>query len=406
MARFAYRGRLATGAASDGEIEAASEAAAAEQLTRSGIVPIDIVAVREQGSQAAASALFGSRAPGLDDLLLFSRQMYALERAGVPILRALSGMARGTRNVRMREAIARITEALEAGRNLSSALAEHPKIFPTLFISIVRVGESTGRLEEAFRTMSEYLELEIDTRRRVKTAVRYPVFVLTAIAIAIAVMNIVVIPAFAGVFSRFDLELPWATRLLIGISDLFVAWWPYMLLAVVGGVFALRAYLRTEPGRRRWDRWKLRLPLVGDIIMRATLARFARAFSMSFRSGVPLLQTLSTVARAVDNLYVGERIEQMRAGIERGDSLTRTANATGLFTPLTLQMLAVGEETGAVDDMMEEVAAYYEREVDYDLKQLSDTIEPVLIVAIGVMVLIVALGVFLPMWDLTQIARR
>ncbi len=407
MARFEYRGRLPSGAARAGEIEAVSPAAAARALAEDGIVPIDIVAIGERPAAAKPRlGLLASRPPGLEDLLLFTRQIYALERAGVPILRALNGLARGTRNEQMKEALTRIGEALEGGRNLSSALGEHPRIFPTLYISIINVGETTGRLEEAFATLGEYLELEIETRRRVKAAVRYPLFVLTAITIAIAVMNVLVIPAFASVFSRYDLDLPWATRLLIGISDFFVRWWPFMLAAVVGGLFALRAWLRTEPGRRSWDRLKLRLPLVGDIILRATLARFARAFAMSYRSGVPLLQTLSTTALAVDNLHVGHYVNQMRHGIERGDSLSRTANATHLFTPLTLQMLAVGEETGAVDDMMQEVASYYEREVDYDLKQLSDTIEPVLIVAIGVMVLIVALGVFLPMWDLTQIARR
>ena len=391
MPRFEYRGRLATGAASEGEIEATNEASAAKLLSDGGIVPVAITPVQARPERTLRLPGLGHRLPGLEDLLLFTRQIYALERAGVPILRALNGLAQGTRNPHMRKAISDIGEALEAGRNLSSAFGEHPKIFPSLFVSIVKVGETTGRLEEAFQTLSEYIELEIETRRRVKTAVRYPVFVLTAITIAIAVMNILVIPAFANVFLRFDLELPWATRLLIGISDMFVNGWPYMLGVIVAAIL---------------DRYKLRLPLVGDIIMRATLARFARAFAMSYRSGVPLLQTLSTTARAVDNVHVGYHIGQMREGISRGDSLSRTANATGLFTPLTLQMLAVGEETGAVDDMMQEVAAYYEREVDYDLKQLSDTIEPVLIVAIGIMVLIVALGVFLPMWDLTQIARR
>ncbi|NCF10350.1 MAG: type II secretion system F family protein [Gammaproteobacteria bacterium] len=406
MPRFEYRGRLATGAASEGEIEATNEASAAKLLSDGGIVPVAITPVQVRPERTLRLPGLGHRLPGLEDLLLFTRQIYALERAGVPILRALNGLAQGTRNPHMRKAISDIGEALEAGRNLSSAFGEHPKIFPSLFVSIVKVGETTGRLEEAFQTLSEYIELEIETRRRVKTAVRYPVFVLTAITIAIAVMNILVIPAFANVFLRFDLELPWATRLLIGISDMFVNGWPYMLGVIVAAIFGVRHYLGTDAGRLLWDRYKLRLPLVGDIIMRATLARFARAFAMSYRSGVPLLQTLSTTARAVDNVHVGYHIGQMREGISRGDSLSRTANATGLFTPLTLQMLAVGEETGAVDDMMQEVASYYEREVDYDLKQLSDTIEPVLIVAIGIMVLIVALGVFLPMWDLTQIARR
>jgi MSHA biogenesis protein MshG len=202
------------------------------------------------------------------------------------------------------------------------------------------------------------------------------------------------------------MELPWQTRLLIGISEFFVNWWQFMLAGLVLLVFALRYYVRTEEGKYRWDKLKLRLPIVGDIILRATLSRFARSFAMSTRAGVPLIQALGVVAQAVDNDYIGERIRNMRNGIERGDSLTRTAAASAMFTPLVLQMMAVGEETGAVDAMMEEVAGFYEREVDYDLKNLSSAIEPILIIAVGVMVLILALGVFLPMWDLTQLARR
>jgi MSHA biogenesis protein MshG len=288
---------------------------------------------------------------------------------------------------------------------LSSSLARHPHIFTSLFISMVRVGEETGRLDESFLRITQYLEREKETRERIKTALRYPVFVIIAIGIALAIINIWVIPVFAGLFEKAGVPLPWQTRVLLAISAFFVAWWPVMLGGIIGAIFGFRLYIKTDNGRYWWDRNKLKIPLVGDIIMRATLARFARAFSMALTSGVPLIQAMTVVARSVDNEFIAEYILNMRNGIERGESLTRTATLTNIFTPLVLQMLAVGEETGKVDDLLADVADYYEREVDYDIKNLSSAIEPIMIVIIGIMVLILALGVFLPMWDLATVIR-
>ena len=175
---------------------------------------------------------------------------------------------------------------------------------------------------------------------------------------------------------------------------------------MVGGIIGLRMYVKTANGRYQWDHYKLRIPIVGNIILRATLARFARAFTMAMRSGVPIVQALNVVARALDNEYVAHHVRSMQSGIERGDSLTRTAAATGMFTPLVLQMLSTGEETGAVDELLEEVAEFYEREVDYDVKTLSTAIEPIITIAVGIMVLILALGVFMPMWQLSQLVGR
>jgi MSHA biogenesis protein MshG len=324
----------------------------------------------------------------------------------VPIIRGLVGLADTTRNQVLKNTIEKMRQELEAGRDLSSSMNQHQKIFTPLMISMIRVGESTGQLDEAFLQLSLYLERDRDTRNQIKAALRYPSFVLVAISIAIVIVNIFVIPAFAGVFAGMKMELPWQTQALIGTSDFFVAYWKYMLGVLVALIFWLRYYIKTEEGRYRWDKLKLRIPLVGSIILRATLSRFARTFAMTARSGVPLIQALSVVARAVDNNYVADKVLSIRTGIERGDSLTRTAVATNMFTPLVIQMLSVGEETGAVDDMLDEVATFYEREVDYDVKNISSAIEPILIVSIGVLVLILALGIFLPMWEMTSMASR
>ncbi len=407
MPLFAYRARNSRGDAIKGKIEAASADALATQLINSGNTPIEIKETQaKKDVWGDLKRRLGTGKPTLDDLILFCRQMYTLSKAGVPIIRGITGLAETTKNITLSEALKRILIELESGRELSTAMSLQGELFSSLMISMVKVGENTGKLDVAFLQLAQYLELERDTRNRVKAAMRYPMFVILAIGAAIGIVNVFVIPAFARVFQGMKMELPWQTKALIGISDFTVAYWPYMLGLVVIAVFAFSNYIKTANGKYKWDRAKLRFPIVGSIITRALLSRFARSFAMASKSGVPLIQALTVVARAVDNDYVAEKILSMRNGIERGDSLTRTAIATGLFTPLVLQMLSVGEETGAVDDMLNEVADFYEREVDYELKNLSQAIEPILIVAVGILVLILALGVFLPMWDLTQLGRR
>jgi MSHA biogenesis protein MshG len=405
MPEYQYKGRSSRGDMMTGVIDAPSIDAVATQLLNSRIVPIDI-AERTAGlnNMDVFKEWFNSRQPTLTELILFSRQMYSLMRAGVPIIRAMTGIIEATKNRILKKTFREIQINLESGRDLSSSLARHPRIFTPLYISMIRVGEGTGNLDESFLRIATYLELEKDTRERVKSALRYPMMVIIAMAIALTIINIFVIPAFARVFERANAELPVFTRILMTTSDIFVNYWPYLLGAVIILVGSFSYYIKTGRGRYQWGKYQLRLPLVGDILQRATLGRFSRAFAMSLSAGVPLVQALTVVSRAVDNDYVGDHILNMRNGIERGESITRTAAATGMFTPLVLQMLAVGEETGQVDEMMEEVAGFYEREVDYDIKNLSATIEPVMIVIIGALVLVLALGVFLPMWDLATVS--
>jgi MSHA biogenesis protein MshG len=332
--------------------------------------------------------------------------MYTLMKAGVPINLALSGLIRSARNEVVREVLTEVKGFIESGRELSAALARYPRIFPSLFVNTVRIGENTGRLDDAFLRLAEYLDRDRDTRARIKAALRYPSFVIVAIVLAIAVLNVVVIPQFAQIFARAQVELPLPTRVMIGTSAFFVAWWPALTVGSVMTIFAGRQWLRTERGRYLWDRWKLRIPIVGSIIYRATLARFTRGFAMSIAAGVPLTQALGVMSQAIDNEYLGERIRNIRTGVERGDTLTRSATAAGLFSPLVLQMLTVGEETGAIDDLLAECAGFYEREVDYDVKNLSQSIEPILIIILAGFVLSFALGIFLPMWDLASVKLR
>jgi MSHA biogenesis protein MshG len=217
------------------------------------------------------------------------------------------------------------------------------------------------------------------------------------------VVNFAVIPAFARLFESHKVPLPMLTQVLIGTSNFFVAYWPVLLAGLIVAIAGVRVYLATEQGRYHWDRAKLRLPLAGPIILRATLARFARGMSLAVRAGVPIVQAMSVVAEVVANSYMAVRIRHMRDGVERGESVLRTATASAIFTPVVLEMISVGEETGELDGLMAEVADMYEREVDYDIKNLAANLEPILTVVLGVMVLILALGVFLPIWGMGNV---
>ncbi|MDR7025380.1 MSHA biogenesis protein MshG [Pseudomonas peli] len=408
MSLYRFTGRDAQGGKIIGSREAGSVDSLASELLAERITPLTI----EEQAQASDSDVFAQlkeslrrKHVDLEELIIFCRQMYSLSKAGVPIIRAIGGLAESSRNLYLREVLQAVRSDLEGGQGMAVALNAHPKVFNTLFVSMISVGENTGQLDQAFRQLSVYLELERETRKRIKQATRYPLFVLSAMAVALVVINLFVIPAFSKVFAQFKADLPWATQILIGTSQFFQDFWWLLALLFGGSLFGFFKWIETDAGALKWDQIKLRLPIVGGIFERIALARFTRTFAMMYRAGVPLLQTLSINSASVGNRYIGQAILAMREGIERGEALTRTASASGLFTPLVLQMMAVGEETGALDDLFVEVADFYEQEVDYDLKQLADAIEPILIVAMGIMVLVLALGVFLPMWELASAAK-
>lgn len=408
MPTFAYKGRNSGGQLVEGVLEGATPGAIVDLLRGQGLTPVDIKEAQAGKSNKAASlniTLFKQKISQVD-LLLFSRQMHTLLKSGVPIMRALSSLQDAAINPEMKRVIGEVRESLEGGRELSQALARHPRVFTPFYLSMVRVGEATGMLEDIFFRLFEHLEFERYMREQVKTALRYPSFVVIAMAVAIVIVNILVIPAFAKVFAGFGAELPLMTRILLGFSNFMVAYWPIMLVSVVVSVLGFRTWVGTVNGRYIWDRTSLKFPIAGKILHKAALSRFSRSFSLGLKSGIPVMQALSNSAQTVDNSYISRRVESMRENVERGESLLRSAIGTGIFTPVVLQMVAVGEESGAVDDMMNEIGDMYRQEVEYELKTLGQQIEPILIVLLGIMVLILALGIFLPMWDLGKVAIK
>ncbi len=407
MARvFRYKGRSADGRAVEGSLEGVSADGVASELLAQGVTPLGISeASGDSDLLVRLERWWAQRQIGLSDLVMFSRQMCSLSRAGIPIIRTLESIASSSRNVEMKRVLNEIAGRLQAGHDLAASMQRYPQIFSSLYIAIIHIGESVGRLDESFLQLSKYLELEEETRKRINSASRYPAFVLISIVVAIAIINIWVIPPFSAMFESFGSGLPWATKLLLETSKFSVRYWPHGLALISGAVLASHHFVNTPNGRLWFDKLKLRLPITGSIQERALLARFARTFSVTLDAGLPATQALTVVSRAVDNQYVAERILRILDSVERGETLTSAAHESGLFPPLVLQMLSIGEETGAVADMLLQVAEFYEGEVDYDLKRISESIEPILILFVGGVVLLLALGVYLPMWEMASASR-
>ncbi|MGH8809052.1 MAG: type II secretion system F family protein, partial [Noviherbaspirillum sp.] len=312
MPFFAYKARNARGELLQGVLESVDSNAVADQLFGTGVTPIEITETRKPaagGEGAWWTRLFEEKIRSID-VQLFSRQLYTLLKAGVPIMRGLAGLQESAINKSFARVLKDIRESLDAGRELSAAMRRHTDVFSHFYLSMVRIGETTGRMEEIFLRLFDHLEFEREMRERVKSALRYPSFVVIAMLVAIAVINVFVVPAFAKVYAGFNAELPLMTRILIASSDFTIRYWPLILAMMAGGAGAFAMYIATPKGRWQWDRVKLRIPIVGKIMLKGALARFARSFALSSKSGVPIVQGLSVVAQTVDNAYIASRVEQ------------------------------------------------------------------------------------------------
>lgn len=396
-----------------GSQDAASAAALASELQAKGLVPL---VIKPDGPQAAAAGTNASAPVKMPDfmlpkvtpmdVMLFAKQLYTLFKAGVPILRALAGMQETTTNPTLKEVLLDLRRSLEGGVDLSTSMAQHPKVFDGFFVAMVKVGEASGRLEEIFLRLSQHIAFEMFMQQQVKSALRYPSFVIMAMVAAIAVINVMVIPAFSGVFKGLGAELPLPTKILMATSQFSIDYGWYILISAVAAFMVFSKWRKSPQGKPVWDRFLLTMPIVGPIVTKASLARFTRAFALSLKSGVPLERALIGVAQTADNAYLTQQIDTMRERIMRGETLAHAAASTGVFTPMVLQMLAIGEETGMVDELLEEVGELYSEDVQYLLKTLSQQIEPILIVFMGALVLVLAMGVFLPMWNMGSAAMK
>lgn len=407
MTMYSFQGRDHDGKLISGRRQASSEDVLGGQLFKEGITPIKID-LAERKIDQLENWWYEKTGKGIknSEMIMFARQMYSLSKAGIPLISALVRLAETTNNPFFSNALWGVVQNIEAGQDLATAMSKFPKIFPGMMISLVRVGESSGKLDEIFLQITTYLELSEDTRKRFVSTMRYPVMVFVSLIAAIIVINIFVIPAFAKLFANVKLQLPLPTRILLAFSNFMVNYWIILVLGVVSVVTGIWFYLKTPEGKYAWGKYQLKIPIVGEILQRILLARLCRSLGLMLRAGLSIIQSLELVGNTLDNMYAAARVKELHDAIERGESLTSAATSVGLFSPLMTQMLAVGEETGSIDNMLIEIADFYDREVDYSLRKLGDAIEPVMLIGLAIIVLVLALAVYLPIWDLTKIAKQ
>ena len=405
MPLYHYRARDKDGALLTGTIEAARKEGVADQLAGMGHIPV-LIEEHEPSplSGLDLGALFAKVTS--QDLIIFSRQLSTLMSAGIPFIQSLVTLERQSESPRLKAAIAQIRRDVEGGSSLSDALARQPKIFNKLYVSMVRAGETAGILDDILSRLALLAEHEAETRERVKTAVRYPLIVVIAICAAFAFLVAFVIPKFAGIFAQFKTELPLPTRVLININYIVQNYWYLIILSVILAVWGVIWYVGTPAGRWQWDRLKLRLPVFGILFQKVALSRFARTFGAMQKSGISMMLTIEIASETVGNVVIARAVDDMGASLRDGKGLTTPMVSSGLFPPLVIQMMSVGEETGQLDAMMNKVSDYYDMDVEYTLRRLSTLIEPILLLFVGGMVLFLALGIFLPMWNLMSLFKK
>lgn len=409
MPTFKYQARNANKELVQGTMVAENEQEVVSNLRKLSFLPLKIeVNSKNQNTSkddGITLNLFQKKIEPVD-VLLFSQQMSTLLRSGVPILRALGGIQESAPNPTFGKVIKTIRDDLDAGKPLSACLAKHPNAFDNYYVNMIRVGEMSGKLEDVFLKLHEQLEFSRLMSNQIKTATRYPMFVILTMIGAIAIINFFVIPAFAKIYAGFKAELPIFTKILITSSELTTTYWWVVLASIAIASFLIKNWLKTKTGRKAWDKWKLSIPIAGKIIHKAIMARFSKSLSLSLNAGVPIASALALVSETSDNAFMVERLGTLKTQIEHGSSLHKAAVESAVFTPIALQMILVGEESGALEDMLQDVSELYQSQVEYELKTLGSQIEPILILFLGVMVLILALGVFLPIWDLGSVAIK
>ena len=405
MPIFKYRVRDKSGKSIAGTIDAPNVQMAGDQLYTLGYLPISIEEGEETISLSLPDLLRRFQKVNVEELIVFSQQLSTLYKAGLPLLGGLEGITQQVKNKKFKTVLEEVRKQIEGGSTLHGAMSKYPEVFSTIYVNMVRAGETSGMLGEALDRFITLSDRELRTQQRVKDATRYPKIVILSLTVAFAVLVIFVIPRFAQVFAQFKTPLPLPTRIMIGINHMFQTYWYLVLGAVFGIPILLKRYLQTESGRYFWDRLKLRIPVFGSIFLKIALSRFAYTFAMLNRSGIPILQTLEITSTTINNVILSQSIEDISRNVREGRSLADAMRETGKFTPLIIQMVSVGESSGTLDSMLMRITEYYDIEVDNLIKKMSTYIEPFLTLFLGVVVLLLALAVFLPWWNMAKLFR-
>ena len=399
MPDFVYKAITSDGAVIEDVMDAPNLGAVAQKLDQWGYVPLSI---KEQKKNELT--LFSKKDKvSFDEVVLFTKQLYTLLKAGVPFLTSLEALSEQASSPKMKEVIRDLYVSVESGKSFSEALSQHDKVFNKLYISSIKAGELSGQLEDVLARMTFVMEHEKETRDKIRAAMRYPMIVVSALIIAFAVLIVMVVPKFAAMFQQLGASLPLPTRILIALNNLLQHYGLYLagVAGLIGVAFA--KWKKTEKGQRIWDEQVLKMPLVGDLLLKNAMSRFAKMFETLNRSGLPILQTLDIVSETVGNVYIGNEIKKISAGVERGEGLSKPLRRSKLFPPMVIRMIAIGEQSGSLDEMLANISAHYDVEVDYALKKMTAMIEPILTITIGIFILFLAMSIFLPMWNMMNL---
>ena len=402
MANFKYKARDKFAKLVSGVIASDTNDQAAKKLQEMGYTPISIQEVRGVRPEEVLKKF---RRVKREEINTFTRQLYSLQKAGLPLLDSLDVIAQQTRNEYFSLIIQQVARDVRGGMNLSESLRRHPKVFDDIYVNMIKSAETGGAMVEILGRLTELIEQEIDTRQRISAATRYPMIAFFTLVLGFLIVVTFVIPRFASLYSQFDAALPLPTRILIGLNLVIRRFWYLFILGLGGAVFGFISFIRSEKGKAIWDNFKLKIPVFGQLIYMLVMSRFARVTSILMKSGVPILDVLGLVRNISNNVIIARAIDNIRKSVNQGKGMSEPMKISGLFPPIVIQMVSVGERTGRMDELLLSVADYYDRESGYMIKNLTTYIEPILIFILGVMVLVMALGIFMPMWNLINVFK-
>jgi type II secretory pathway component PulF len=406
MANFSYQAINEIGTTVSGLIQAESVEDAQTLLLSRGYIPSKVEAASRGGGSSLLQRMEQSLGHvKINDLILFSKQFRSMMQAGIPIVRLLTVLENQTENKVLKKTVAAIGQDIKGGSTLHDAMKKHPTIFTPLYLSMINAGEISGTIPDVMSRLIGIIEHEAKIKNDIRSAMQYPVIVVIALGIAFFVLLTFVIPKFVGVFAKAGLTLPWPTKVAMLMYQFLANYWYVIIMAVVGVIVGLTYWFRTDTGRFTRDTIILKLPLFGPLLQKAALSRFASIFAILQSSGVPVMQSLEVLSGTIGNTAISRQFEVVREKVKEGQGISGPLGSAKYFTPMVVDMVAIGEETGNIDDMLRQISIHYDDEVAYSVKQLSDALGPILIVGLAAVVGFFALAIFMPMWDMTKMTQ-
>lgn len=396
MPHFQFRAINHTGQVVVDKIEAPNIGFVTEYLDRLNYLPLQISEARA----GLFSGAFSRKKIDPKEVIVFTKQFATLFKAGVPLLGCLQALEEQAASEPMKVILKKVSDDIQSGKPLCEALRSHKEAFSDLYVSMIKVGETGGVLDEVLLRLVSFLSHDMEIRSNIKKATRYPIMVLIGILIAFVVLIVMVVPKFVDIFKRMKVDLPLPTQILIGINTAITQYWMIVIPATAALMVGLRYFMKTPRGRRWWDERKLHLPVFGELNAKTYLSRFAKTFETLNRSGLPIIQTLTIIAQTIGNSIVTDEVYRALNGVKDGQGLAQPLRKSRIFPAIVVQMIAIGEKSGSLDTMMTNIAEYYDEEVDHTVKNLTTLIEPMITVLLGGAILFIALAIFMPMWDM------